>query len=70
MKELCRLCGKKKARYISKRYVSPLCKECAEKEALRIGESKGLKYVELEDFYTEPCEEMNDVVKSYTKEVG
>ena len=69
MKEKCKLCGKK-AKYISMRYVSPLCEDCARKEALRIGESKGYKDVELEDFYTEPCEEMKNIQKSFTSAQG
>ena len=65
MEEKCVLCGKP-AKYISKRYVSPLCKKCAEREAKRIGEEKGLKFVELEDFYTEPCAEMENIQKFFT----
>lgn len=62
MEERCVICGKP-ARYISKRFVSPLCKKCAEKEAQRIGLERGMKYVELEDFYTEPCAEMEHIEK-------
>lgn len=71
MEEKCRLCGKK-ARYISKRYVSPLCKECAMKEAIKIGTSKGIdeKFIELEDYYTQPCKEMEDIVKEYSIDKG
>ena len=65
MEEKCVLCGKE-AKYISKRYISPLCKKCAEREAKRIGEEKGLKFVELEDFYTEPCAEMENIQKFFT----
>ena len=61
---VCVLCGKP-AKYISKRFVSPLCKKCAEKEAQRLGEERGLKFVELEDFYTEPCAEMENIVKEF-----
>ena len=67
MKEKCVICGKP-AKYISYKFISPLCEECAEKEAKKIGEARGLKFVELEDFYTEPCEEMNDIVKTMSVE--
>ena len=62
MEEKCVLCGKP-ARYISKRFVSPLCKKCAEKEAQRLGAERGMTFVELEDFYTEPCAEMENITK-------
>lgn len=67
MKEKCAICGKK-AKYISMKFISPLCKSCAEKEALRLGEEMHMKDPELEDFYTEPCEEMNDIIKSFSNE--
>lgn len=62
MEEKCVLCGKP-AKYISKLFVSPLCPKCAEKEAQRLGAERGMKFVELEDFYTEPCAEMENIVK-------
>jgi len=65
MKEKCVLCGKE-AKYISRRFVSPLCEECANKEAKKIGEARGISHVELSDFYTEPCAEMENIVKEFT----
>ena len=65
MKEKCAICGKK-AKYISKKFISPLCKSCAEEEAKRLGREMGIKFPELEDFYTQPCEEMEDIDKEYT----
>ena len=64
MEEKCIICGKP-AKYISKRFISPLCKKCAEKEAQKLGEARGLKFVELEDFYTEPCAEMENISKEF-----
>ena len=67
MKEKCAICGKK-AMYISKKFISPLCKKCAEAEAKKLGENMGIKDPELEDFYTQPCEEMEDIIKEFTNE--
>lgn len=65
MEERCVICGKP-AKYISMRFISPLCKKCAEKEAKRLGEERGLVGAELEDFYTEPCAEMENISKEFT----
>ena len=62
MKEKCAICGKP-AKYISFKFISPLCEECAEKKAKELGEERGYQFAELEDFYTEPCKEMNNIVK-------
>lgn len=64
MIEKCIICGKP-AKYISMRFISPLCKKCAEKESKRLGEERGLLNVELEDFYTEPCAEMTNIEKEF-----
>ena len=64
MEEKCILCGKP-AKYISMRFISPLCPECAEKEAKRLGEERGLVGAELEDFYTEPYAEMENITKEF-----
>lgn len=65
MKEKCALCGKP-ARYISYKFISPLCEDCAQKEAQRLGALRGQAHVEVDDYYTEPCKEMTNVVKSFT----
>lgn len=64
MEEKCAICGKP-AKYISYKFISPLCEDCARKEAARLGEERGQVDVDLDDYYTEPCEEMNDIVKSF-----
>lgn len=62
--EKCAICGKP-AKYISYKFISPLCEDCAKKEAKRLGELRGLTDVDLDDYYTEPCIEMENVVKSF-----
>lgn len=69
MEERCIKCGKK-AKYISKRFISPLCEKCAKEEAKKLGEARGLKFVDVEDFYTEPCAEMENIVKEFTNGIA
>ena len=63
----CAICGKE-AKYISFKFVSPLCKSCAEKETKKLGKERGELNPELEDYYTEPCEEMNNIQKKVVVE--
>ena len=67
MKDNCVICGKP-AKYISNKYISPLCEDCAKKEAEKIGAEHGVRaeFVEVQDYYTEPCEEMEIVAKAVT----
>lgn len=65
MEEKCAICGKP-AKYFSMKFISPLCEDCSREQAQKLGAERGYKSVELEDFYTEPCEEMNNVVKSFS----
>ena len=58
----CIKCGKK-AKYISFKFASPLCAACAKKEVKKIAQERGELNPELEDYYTEPCEEMNNIEK-------
>lgn len=58
----CAICGKP-AKYISFKFLSPLCEDCAKEQAQKLGAERGYAHTELEDFYTEPCEEMNDIIK-------
>ena len=69
MEEKCIICGKP-AKYISEKYQSPLCEECALKEAKRIGVEQGVReeFIEVDDYYTQPCEEMEDVIKEFILE--
>lgn len=64
MEEKCIICGKP-AKYISMKFISPLCEDCAKEQAIKIAAERGIKeeFVELEDYYTEPCEEMNNIKK-------
>ena len=63
----CIKCGKP-AKYISEKYPSPLCEECALEEAKRIGAEHGVpeEFVEIDDYFTQPCEEMLNVEKEFT----
>ena len=63
----CVICGKP-AKYISNKFTSPLCEDCARKEAIKIGLAHGVKeeFIELDDYYTQPCQEMNNIVKELT----
>lgn len=65
----CIICGKP-AKYVSEKFISPLCEECAAKEAKKIGFSQGVpeEFIELDDYYTEPCEEMLFVEKEFAIE--
>lgn len=58
----CAICGKD-AKYISLKFISPLCKDCAEKQTKKIAKERNELYAELEDYYTEPCEEMYNIEK-------
>jgi len=74
MNEKCAICGKP-AKYVSAKFISPLCEDCAKKQAIEIGVARGIRreFVEVEDYYAEPCEEMKNVVKSFsvsTNDVG
>ena len=73
MEEKCVICGKP-AKYISAKFISPLCENCAKEQAIKIGIERGFKpeFIELEDYYTEPCEEMNNIKKTLilTQEVA
>ena len=64
MKDRCAICNKP-ARYVSAKFISPLCEECAKKQAIELGKERGIKeeFIELEDYYTEPCEEMENIAK-------
>lgn len=61
---VCIKCGRP-AKFISKKYPSPLCQECATEEAIKIGLEHGVpeEFVEVDDYFTQPCEEMLNVVK-------
>lgn len=63
----CAICGKP-AKYISHKFISPLCEECAKKETERISKERNEQFAELEDYYTEPCEEMNNIEKIFESE--
>ena len=69
MEEKCVICGKP-AKYISEKYISPLCEECALAEAKKIGKEQGVKeeFIEVDDYYTQPCAEMENVVKEFVLE--
>ena len=62
MEEKCAICGKP-AKYISFKFISPLCEDCAKEEVQKIGAIRGERCPEVEDYYTEPCEEMKNVAK-------
>ena len=64
MEEKCIICGKP-AKYVSKKFISPLCEDCAKKEVLKIAETRGVKpeFVEVDDYYTQPCTEMENINK-------
>ena len=73
MDEKCVICGKP-AKYISAKFISPLCEDCAKAQAIKLGVERGMKpeFVEAEDYYTQPCEEMNNIKKTVilTQEVA
>lgn len=64
MKMTCAICGKT-AKYISPKFISPLCEDCAKEQAIKIANEYGInpEFVEFQDYYTEPCEEMNNIAK-------
>ena len=64
MKERCAICNKP-AKYVSNKYLSPLCEDCAKEQAKKIGLEHGIKpeFVEVDDYYTQPCEEMENIAK-------
>lgn len=64
MDEKCVICGKP-AKYISAKFISPLCEDCAKEQAIKLGVERGMKpeFIEVEDYYTQPCVEMNNIVK-------
>lgn len=66
--EKCKLCGAPGI-YISKKFVSPLCKECAEKQVIKLAKDRNIKFAEIDDFYTQYCEEMENVEKHYQQDV-
>ena len=64
VKGKCVICGKP-AKYISAKFISPLCEDCAKAQAIKLGVERGMKpeFVEVEDYYTQPCVEMNNIKK-------
>lgn len=64
--EKCKICGRP-AKYISMKFISPLCEDCAEEMAKQLGMERGMKaeHVELNDFYTEACVEMENIIKKF-----
>ena len=64
MDERCAICGKP-AKYVSTKFISPLCEDCAKEQAIKLGVERGIKpeFIEVEDYYTQPCEEMNNIKK-------
>lgn len=65
----CAICGKP-AKYVSFQFTSPLCEDCAKKETKRLSEERNEPYAELEDYFTEPCEEMNNIEKKFETEIS
>ena len=64
MKDRCAICNKP-AVYVSNKYISPLCEECAKEQVKKIAIEHGInpEFVEVDDYYTQPCEEMENIAK-------